>query len=101
MGVKILSFAETQEQYNHLLKKEKATGLTIDEQRIKAQLYSQIQANIRAAQVVKNYEGLLTKEDIESVFTDANRFISDNPNEKINFQALDKIATLTDPESTP
>jgi hypothetical protein len=101
MDINISSFEDLQKKYNELLVKEKTSWLSDDEQKIKAQLYAQIQSNIRAAQVIKNYEWLLSKEDIQEVFTDANRFISNNPKETYNFQALEKIATLTDPESTP
>ena len=100
MNIDISSFEDLQKKYNELVEKEKNIWLTKEEERIKAQLYSQIQANIRAAQVVKNYEWFLTKEDIKEVFIDTNRFISDNPNEIYNFQAIEKIAVLTDPESS-
>jgi regulator of replication initiation timing len=101
MNIDISNFEDIQKKYQELVEKEKNNGLTIEEERIKAQLYAQIQANIRAAQVVKNYEGLLTKEDIQQIFTDTNRFVSWNPKEEYDFDALERTAVMTDPESTP
>ena len=100
MNIDISSFEDLQKKYHELVEKEKNGWLTKEEERAKAQLYGQIQLNIWAAQVVKNYEWFLTKEDIKEVFIDTNRFISGNPTEQYNFQALEKIAILTDPEAS-
>ncbi|MBC7498096.1 hypothetical protein H7170_00470 [Candidatus Gracilibacteria bacterium] len=80
---------------------EKKGNLSEEEKILKSELSGYIQSKIREAQVYKDYSSHLTESDKKEIFTQTNQFISGNPKETYNFQALEKIAVLTDPESTP
>ena len=60
-----------------------------------------IRDNIAIAREQQIAEKTLGKAQAREIFTQTNQFISGNPTEKYDFKALEKIATLTDPESTP
>ncbi len=94
---KIYTIEQAQSKLQEL---EQKWELTRDEQILKSKLIWYIKAKIDEAQVYKSIEWLLTKEDKEWVFADINRFVSNNPTEIYNFKALEKIAILTDPESS-
>lgn len=79
---------------------EKKWELSREEQILKSKLSWYIQSKIREAQVYNDYGAHLTETDKQEIFSQTNRFISNNPTEQYNFQALEKIATLTDPESS-
>jgi hypothetical protein len=95
---KKISFETAQKLYLELVNK---TILTNDEEIKKREYLAIIEAHKNIARVQKNAEKNLGKEEAREIFTQTNRFISWNPNETYDFKALEKIAILTDPESTP
>lgn len=75
--------------------------LTKDESYLKKLLEQFIRDNITIAREQQAAEKILGKKEAQEIFTETNRFVSGNPTEKYDFKALEKIATLADPESLP
>ena len=98
--LKIYGIDTLEKAQSKLQELEKKWELTKDEQILKSQLVWYIQAKIHEAQVLNTYGAHLTETDKQDIFTQTNRFISDNPTEQYNFQALEKITVLTDPEAS-
>lgn len=95
---KKISFETAQKLYLELVNK---TILTNDEEVKKREYLAIIEAHKNIARVQKNAEKNLGKEEAREIFIQTNRFISWNPKETYDFKALEKIAILTDLESTP
>ncbi len=89
-------FEEVQRRYREL---EKKWTLTKEEEILKREYWAIIEANQNIARVYRNSEVVLGRTEAQELFRDTNRFISNNPNEEYNFQALEKNAFMTDPES--
>ncbi len=90
-------FEEAQRLYLEL---EKKWTLTKEEEIRKREYWAIIDANQNIARVYYNTEAVLWKAEAQILFTDTNRFVSKNPNESYDFQALEKVAIMTDPEAS-
>ncbi len=80
---------------------EKKWNLTKEDVILKSILVWYIQSKIHEAQVYKNYGNNLSEVEKREIFVQTNQYISNNPKEIYDFKALEKIAILSDPESTP
>ncbi len=74
--------------------------LSIEEESLKLQLTEYIKRKNSEAQVFASLKSEFWKEKTEELFIETNRFISGDPYESYDFRALEKIAIMTDPEST-
>ncbi len=94
-----ISTLEQAEKKIDILKRK--TILTPDEEYEKKLLEEFIRDNIAVARELQITERVLWVNQARELFTQTNRFISQDPGEKYNFDHLEQIATRTDPESTP
>lgn len=79
---------------------EKKENLTEEEKDLIILLKDYRRSKNSEAQVYQASVKEFWHERAKELFTVTNRFTSDNPEENYNFQALEKIATITDPEAS-
>lgn len=97
----IHNLEEAQKQLHTLWHKETREDLTEKEEYLKKLLEQYVKDNTHVALEYSIAVNVFGEKQAQHIFSDTNRFISNKPNEQYNFDALEKIATLTDPESTP
>lgn len=76
-------------------------NLTEEEKRQLANLLQYKRASEDVAMSYSIAKKTFWEKEAQRIFTQSNQLISNNPQEKYNFDYLDRIATITDPESTP
>jgi hypothetical protein len=97
----IHTLEQAQTRLHEIWDKATKADLSPDDIYLKKLLDQYIQDNKRVAIEYVTVVRVFGEADAKYIFTQTNQFISGNPKETYNFQALEKIATLTDPESTP